>query len=72
MLRSDLCTEASLRNSRLATPARERGVGREEGQITARREAYIRRALEAIVPRPAQTIYRYGARVVLQHRPAPK
>ena len=29
----------------------------------AKRESYIRRALDAVVPRPAQNVYRYGAPV---------
>lgn len=32
----------------------------ERALLDARREGYIRRALEAVVPRPPQNIYRFG------------
>lgn len=56
--RGELCEEAALRNDRLATQVPDRGLGVDGDRIVARREEYIRRALEAIVPRPAQNIYR--------------
>lgn len=37
--------------------AEKYGEGRADG-VAARRAAYVRRALEAVVPRPAQNVYR--------------
>ena len=67
--RHSLCAESSLRNEHFTAPsppsqARDSGRrasgGKEGERAVARREAYIRRALEAIVPRPAQNVYRCG------------
>ncbi|CAB1100113.1 unnamed protein product [Ectocarpus sp. CCAP 1310/34] len=66
-----LCAESSLSAENLASPAVTGGDRRTTGgggpagvgvqgerHVVARRESYIRRALDAVVPRPAQNVYR--------------
>lgn len=61
MYRHTLCDEGSLRNEGLIAPSspREPSTVAGEDGLLARREGYIRRALDVIVPRPAQNIYRW-------------
>lgn len=65
--RRSLCGPSALHDERLAPPFAQtpapgaggvEGVRQEGGNFTSRREEYIRRALEAIAPRPAQSIFR--------------
>ncbi|CAM9437484.1 unnamed protein product [Ectocarpus sp. 4 AP-2014] len=66
-----LCAESSLSDENLASRAASGGDRRAAGgggpagvgvqgerHVVARRESYIRRALDAVVPRPAQNVYR--------------
>lgn len=71
MARQELCSEGSMRNERLSTVATapDSGGRQKDGVpvgVPAHREKYIRRALEAIVPRPAQNVYRLARDFGLQ------
>lgn len=71
--RRSLCAESSLFDENLASPTvsggdRRTGVSggpggvgvQGERHVVAQRESYIRRALDTVVPRPAQNVYRCG------------